>query len=486
MEKVDRLGVVLMETYRIERLIAEGSMGSVYEACHVRIPKRYAVKFLRVGLEDNAEALQRFRREAEVVATLEHPNIVGLYDYNVADDGVPFIVFEFLDGNSLSASLVRGRQMPLSEVLPIVRAVGSALTAAHAQDIIHRDLKPENVVLCESGIVKVVDFGVAKMRGAPDLTAVNTIVGTLPYMAPEQLLGGRLDARVDQYALSVIAYEMLSGRMAFDGSGSVTEVARRVLTDQPPEVSAMPPGLNKVLFRAMSRVTEERYPSVAEFVGAFAQAAGTAVATTAPPARRETPKRDTPPRTSPPPAAPPTAAHESETLVPDLGAVPLLDELPPLDGDATRVTVAAGVVDGDTEDLSAPPTTPLPPGVRALRLSEMATAATAVALPALGHTRERDARVELPSMRTLVVERGNANGAVTTADVPARPPPEEPRVTLRTMETKTDPKNWETMPNFERTRNMAAASPMRGPWLVFGVVVAALVVVISVLLLARR
>src|SRR3954447_18160102 len=102
MSAVDRVGGVLVETYRLERLIAEGSMGSVYEARHLRIPKRFAVKFLRIGLQENTEALQRFQREAEVVATLEHPNIVGLFDYNVGEDGVPYIVLEYLDGEHLA------------------------------------------------------------------------------------------------------------------------------------------------------------------------------------------------------------------------------------------------------------------------------------------------------------------------------------------------------------------------------------------------
>src|SRR6184192_2266319 len=107
MSAVDRVGGVLVETYRLERLIAEGSMGSVYEARHLRIPKRFAVKFLRIDLQDNAEALKRFQREAEVVATLDHPNVVGLFDYNVGDDGVPYLVLEYLDGEHLAARLHR-------------------------------------------------------------------------------------------------------------------------------------------------------------------------------------------------------------------------------------------------------------------------------------------------------------------------------------------------------------------------------------------
>ena len=348
---------MLVETYRIERLIAEGSMGSVFEARHLRVPKRFAVKFLRLGLEGNAEALERFRREAEMVAALEHPNVVGLFDYNVGADGVPYIVLEYLDGEHLAARLKRKRKLPLDEALGIVRAVGAALQAAHARDIIHRDLKPENIVLCTGGGVKVVDFGVAKLRGAPELTAANTVVGTVPYMAPEQLMGGALDARVDQYALATIAYEMLAGKMAFDGSGAVTEVARRVLTHRPPFLPDVPQALNEALFRGMARGAADRFPSVQEFVAALEAAASEAPAT-----------------------APAPAGDE---------------ELPPLAGEATRVTVPEDQAahDEDDDDPVAPP----PDDAPAIRTAEM---------PALRPERaaeQTDEHAALPAVATRIV-----------------------------------------------------------------------------------
>jgi serine/threonine-protein kinase len=270
---VQRVGQLLVETYRIERMIAEGSMGTVFEARHVRIPKRFAVKFLRLGLQENPEALQRFHREAEVVASLEHRNIVGIFDYNVGDDGVPYIVMEYLDGEHLAARLGREGKLRLPEALRIGGAVASALEAAHARDIIHRDLKPENIMLCSDGAVKVVDFGVAKLRGGRELTVVNTVVGTVPYMAPEQLIGAKMDPRVDQYALATILYEMLSGEMAFSGEGPLQKVARRVLTEKPPFVSGIPQAANEVLFRGMARAAEDRFDSVAGLMHALEAAA---------------------------------------------------------------------------------------------------------------------------------------------------------------------------------------------------------------------
>ena len=298
-------------------------MGSVYEARHLRIPKRFAVKFLRLGLEENAEALERFRREAEVVAGLDHPNIVEVYDYNVAEDGSPVHRARVPRRRAPGArAFTREGKVALDEALRIVAAVGAALAVAHARNVIHRDLKPENIVLCADGNVKVVDFGVAKLRGAPELTAVNTIVGTVPYMAPEQLMGGVLDGRVDQYALAVIAYEMLAGEMAFDGSGAVADVARRVLTHVPPFVAGVPQAVNEVLFRGMARAADDRFPSVAEFVTALEQAAAL-----------------------------------KEPSLPD-GKPD--DELPPLAGEATRITVAgdAASVPPTTADADDPPAPP--------------------------------------------------------------------------------------------------------------------------------
>lgn len=451
MRAVDRVGGVLVETYRIERLIAEGSMGSVYEARHLRIPKRFAVKFLRLGLEGNNEALERFRREAEVVATLEHPNVVGLFDYNVGDDGVPYIVLEFLDGEHLAARLEREPKLPLDETLRIVEAVGAALIAAHARSIIHRDLKPENVILTASGGVKVVDFGVAKLRGAPELTAVNTIVGTVPYMAPEQLLGGVLDARVDQYALATIAYEMLAGEMAFDGRGAVADVARRVLTHQPPFVAGVPQAVNEVIFRGMSRGASDRFPSVAELLTALRDAAAT----------RE------------------PALVDSQA------------ELPPLAGEATRVSVtpAPGEAGGDDDEPAPPPEDAAPP-------KEARTPTVPRPLPLLGGPSNEITAVTpdvtsehapapptasgehapLPPLKTLVAdEGGNGKGA--------RALPEEPRVTLKTMGAVTAPRGWEAVAT-DSTKN-TLSTPSRLRWLILGLLCGALIAAATVLLLHR-
>jgi eukaryotic-like serine/threonine-protein kinase len=303
---MERIGQVLVETYRVERLIAEGGMAYVFEASHLRIPKRFAVKFLKLSLVNNSEALLRFRREAEIIATLEHPNIVNLVDYNVSEDGVPYIVMEFLDGDHLGRRLADGK-LPLAEALRIAQAVASALTAAHAREIIHRDLKPENIILCKGDLVKVVDFGVAKLRGAPELTAFNTILGTVAYMAPEQITAKAVDSRTDQYALGVIIHELLSGTPPAQAT-SVAEQAMKILYGQLPPVEGLDSRVNDVLFRAMAKNPFERYASVGELMSALLEAAQPKAIVVAPP----------------PPAT-------------------VLEELPELLGDATKVTMAPPV-----------------------------------------------------------------------------------------------------------------------------------------------
>lgn len=303
-----RIGQVLVETYRLERLVGMGGMGSVYEARHLRLPKRFAVKFLNAELVNNAEALARFRREAEIVATLEHPSVVGMVDYNVGADGLPYIVLEYLDGKHLGWRLAKGR-VPLAEALRILAPVGNALAAAHARGIVHRDLKPENIVLCDDERVKVVDFGIAKIVDGRELTAHNVILGTVPYMAPERLFGEHIDASADQFALAAIAYEMLSGTMAFDSSGSVPEVAARVLHHQPPPIDGVPEPVYAVLSRAMAKQPPDRFPSMLAFIEALVAAASSERAAPIQPAAA------TPPSPAEPPPPEPAPLAEEQTRI---------------------------------------------------------------------------------------------------------------------------------------------------------------------------
>ncbi len=319
-------------------------MAYVYEASHLRIPKRFAVKFLKLSLVNNSEALLRFRREAEIIATLDHPNIVNLVDYNVSEDGVPYIVMEFLDGEHLGVRLERG-PVPIGEALKITGAVVAALTAAHAREIIHRDLKPENIILCKGDVVKVVDFGVAKLRGGADLTAFNTILGTVAYMAPEQITAKAVDSRTDQYALATIFYELLSGQRP-DEPKTVAEQAMKILYGQPAPLENVPAGVNEVLFRAMAKNSLERYATVNEFYESLAAV---------------------------------IAVPRGESA-----SAQVIDELPPLAGDATTITMAPAVPE-DAGDLSAevvmPPLAPAPPPSPAQAVTPPSALPPPVAIP---------------------------------------------------------------------------------------------------------
>jgi eukaryotic-like serine/threonine-protein kinase len=350
---VDRIGAVLVDTYRIERLIAEGGMGAVYEASHLRIPKKFAVKFLKVSLLENTVALLRFRREAEVIATIDHPHVVSLLDYNMTEDGVPYTVLEYLEGEHLGDRVNRGR-LPLVEAMRVAEAVAGALSAAHAKGVVHRDLKPENVILCTRGAIKVVDFGIAKLRGGQDLTAFNSILGTVTYMAPEQLMAGPIDARADQFALGAMVYEMLSGEMPFGSDGTIPQIAERVLRQQPPPIGGYPATIYEVVLKAMAKEAAQRYADVSAFQDALRgllpilESAGAADRTATAQA-----------------AAPPLAADVAQLTVAD-------DGLPELPGEATSIASSPTFLatpDDPTTDAPAETTritrgVPLPPDPR--------------------------------------------------------------------------------------------------------------------------
>jgi len=271
------VGAVLGETYRIQALIGRGGMGAVWAAEHLRLPgKHVAVKVLLDATAGGDEMLQRFRREAEIASRLGHPNIVEVLDFNTLPTGQPYIVLEYLVGETLASRLMKGR-IPLDETLAITRQVGSALQAAHRAGVVHRDLKPDNVFLCtpEEDVptrVKVLDFGISKIRGSKSLRTQDAILmGTPQYMSPEQATGKNteLDGRTDVFALGAIVYEMLGGQPAFAG-GSLAEVVYRVVHGQPTPLvelaPALPPNVLAAVERALQKDPAARPPDVGQFI----------------------------------------------------------------------------------------------------------------------------------------------------------------------------------------------------------------------------
>jgi tRNA A-37 threonylcarbamoyl transferase component Bud32 len=271
------VGAVIADTYTIEGLIGRGGMGAVFVASHVRLPgKKVAIKVLHPDVAD-AESLARFRREAEIASRLGHPNIVEVHDWNQLPDGTPYLVLEFLAGESLAERLARG-PLPLDEVIPILRQVGSALAAAHRSGVIHRDLKPANIFLIpqEEGPprAKVLDFGISKIHGSGTVKTQDTqMLGTPQYMAPEQATGkhAEVDARTDVFALGAVLYELLTGQAVFGGA-TIPEVVFKVVFEPAPPIAALapdlPPAVAQAIDRALAKKADDRWPDMASFVEA--------------------------------------------------------------------------------------------------------------------------------------------------------------------------------------------------------------------------
>ena len=213
---VDR-GTILGGCYRIIRPLAEGGCGEVYVAAHTRTNGRFAVKVLHRDLDIDSEAAVRFRHEAEVTATIRHPHVVQVFDYNVTDAGVPFLVMELLEGELLSERLARVGSLDPQSATAIIDQIAHALSAAHQRGIVHRDLKPENVMLVAANgvndFVKLLDFGISLASWRPERGEPHLITGTPEYMAPEQAMAdvARTGPRTDQWALAALAYEVLTG-----------------------------------------------------------------------------------------------------------------------------------------------------------------------------------------------------------------------------------------------------------------------------------
>jgi serine/threonine-protein kinase len=239
-ERIDRTGQVLGEKYRLARLIGEGGMGAVYEAQHLVVKRRFAVKLLRPELAKNTEAIARFRREAEAAGALESEHVAAVTDFGEAPDGAPYIVMEYLVGESVAALLEREGPLPVPRAVSILLQVCRGLEVAHDAGIVHRDLKPDNLFVIKrtdgSDLVKILDFGIAKLQGGAtgvQVTRTGSAPGTPHYMAPEQARGEKaIDRRTDIYALGVILYELLSGERPHPGD-SYNAILAHILTKQP-------------------------------------------------------------------------------------------------------------------------------------------------------------------------------------------------------------------------------------------------------------
>ncbi len=262
------LGTTLSGRYRLDARIAAGGMSTVYRAFDETLQRPVAVKLMNREVADDSDELERFRREARAVAQLSHPHIVRVIDAG-EDDGRPYIVFEFVDGETLKDRIRRLGQLPIADAVAYAIEIARALGAAHARHIVHRDVKPQNVLIDEEGSAKVTDFGIARTLDEEGLTADGRVLGTTDYVSPEQALGQHVTGQSDLYSLGIVLYEMLTGEVPFKGENQVAIAMKHVREPLPdvqskrPEVSA---ALAAVVDNATAKRLQDRYANDAEMV----------------------------------------------------------------------------------------------------------------------------------------------------------------------------------------------------------------------------
>ncbi len=321
-------------SFKVVRLLGRGGMGTVYLAEHPVIGSRVAVKFLHESLAENPQVVTRFYDEARAVNLIGHENIVAIYDLNLLPPNRYYFVMEYLEGETLTARAQPAR-LEARVALDVLQQLCDALQCAHERGVVHRDLKPDNVFLVTRGgkrdFVKLVDFGIAKLRNAasgPGKSSAGLIVGTPEYMAPEQCDDGTIDARTDVYSLGIIAYELFTGRLPFQGR-TVTQLLLAHLQQKPPPPSQLAPGLDgaleRIILKALEKAPDARHASMAELGAALravqdgleARAAGQSTAPPgaslagaapgAPPPRAPAPPASATSTTPAPALAPPTS-----------------------------------------------------------------------------------------------------------------------------------------------------------------------------------
>ena len=270
-QAVDSLIGRVFKGYKVTRFIARGGMGLVFEGVQVSLDRSVAIKFLYPHLSDDDQFRERFEREARAIARLDHPNIVRVLDFG-SDGQTHFMILDYIDGVTLRDHLIRvqadGLTLRTETVASITQQVGSALTYAHERGYVHRDVKPGNIMLAKNGRVFLTDFGVVKDVGALQGTVTGAVIGTPEYMAPEQANGAGVGPPADLYALAIVAYEMLVGRVPFQSTTPVAVLTKH-LHEPPPLPSTIAPWygpeLDAVFLRALAKNPNERYSTAAEF-----------------------------------------------------------------------------------------------------------------------------------------------------------------------------------------------------------------------------
>jgi eukaryotic-like serine/threonine-protein kinase len=262
-------GTMVDDRYRLDRKIGSGGMADVWLADDTELDRKVAIKILHDRFAQDAEFVQRFQREAQSAAGLQHPNVVGIFDRG-AFDGTYFIAMEYVDGPSLK-DLVKGG-MGIKDAIDFTRQILNAARFAHRKGIVHRDLKPQNVLIDDEGRARVTDFGIARAGENSDITATGSVMGTAQYISPEQAQGKDTTPRSDIYSIGVILYEALTGRVPFHGDSAVA-VALKQVSEAPRRPSAInpevPPALDAVVMRALAKDPDARFKDADAFLKAL-------------------------------------------------------------------------------------------------------------------------------------------------------------------------------------------------------------------------
>ncbi len=351
--------------YRITEQLGQGGMATVYRAYHANLDRDVALKVLHTFFKSEAGFLERFKREAQIVARLEHPNIVPIYDFS-DHDGVAYLVMKFVEGQTLKARMDQGT-LTMAEIVRIVRDAAAALDFAHSRDVLHRDIKPSNVLIDKQGQVYIADFGLARIASSGESTlSQDTLLGTPQYISPEQAQGARdLDPRTDVYSFGVMLYEMVVGRVPYTADTPIAIIHNHIYAPLPlpstvnPNVSG---AVERVLLKALAKDRNDRYPSASALANAFAQAAA---APFTPPVRASTavPKPTILLKTAPPSKKPAKRSSRGwlfglaalAVLVVGVALIAVIQQNP----QALIPTVAAMVGSPTAQPTQAPPSSPV-------------------------------------------------------------------------------------------------------------------------------
>src|SRR5437868_12619626 len=247
------LGTTLNGRYRLEARIGAGGMSTVYRALDETLQRQVAIKLMNREVSTDSDQLERFRREARAVAQLSHPHIVGVIDAG-EDEGRPYIVFEYVEGETLKDRIRRMGRLPVAEAVAYAVEIARALAYAHQRHIVHRDVKPQNVLIDAEGSAKVTDFGIARSLDQEGLTADGRVLGTTDYVSPEQALGHKVTGQSDLYSLGIVLFEMLTGQVPFRGENQVA-VAMKHVREALPDVQRLRPEVSSALAAVLERAT---------------------------------------------------------------------------------------------------------------------------------------------------------------------------------------------------------------------------------------